>query len=75
MFCVSMSLPMRKSRRAVASPKTKRPHPFDPGFGLTDDLSLNVSDGDESPSVEAPLQRTRGEINPCAKLIQLEGQG
>ena len=57
---------MRKSRRAVANPKNKRPHPFDPGFAGTDDLSLNVSDGDESPSVEAPLQRTAGEINPYA---------
>ena len=23
-------------------------------------------DGDESPSVKAPLQRTTGQINPCA---------
>lgn len=37
-----------------------------PRFPGPDDLSLNIGDGDESPSVEAPLQRTGREINPRA---------
>jgi len=44
--------------------KNKRPHPLDPDFPERTTSTLMFGDGDESPSVEAPLQRTAGEINP-----------
>jgi hypothetical protein len=55
---------MRKSHRAVAGPNNKRPHPLIPGFPRRTTSTLKVGDGDESPSVEAPLQRTSRGINP-----------
>jgi hypothetical protein len=54
-----------KEPPGCCQPEKQEAAPVWPRFPGTDDPSLNVSDGDESPSVEAPLQRTAGQINPC----------